>query len=229
MLIGYARVSTSEQETALQMDALAKAGVVMVYSEKASSVGGRPQLQEALAAVKEGDVLVVWKLDRIARSLYDLLAILDGLTKKKVGLRSLTEPIDTSSPIGLFMVQVLGAVAQLERSMIRERAIAGQVAALQRGVTWGGSVSRLSDEDRAAIVACWNSGWWTQGLIAEFLGLSRSTVKRVLGRMPNTPSRGTMPVLSAFLCVEEAELKTEPMRNPAGTQVVFAQLRPPGH
>ncbi|MCS4511883.1 recombinase family protein, partial [Xylophilus ampelinus] len=116
------------------MDALKRAGVRQVYAEKTSSVGARPQLQIALAALRPGQTLVVWKLDRIARSLKDLLAILDGLKARGIALKSLTEPIDSSSAMGEFMLQILGAFAQLERSMIRERAIAGQVAAYMRGV-----------------------------------------------------------------------------------------------
>lgn len=138
MLIGYARVSTKEQETYLQIDALGKAGVTKIYQEKASAVSARPQLQKCLASLRPGDVLVVYKMDRIARSLKDLLSILDQISRVGAAIRSLTEPLDTSGPIGTFMVQVLGAVAQLERSIIRERALAGQIAAYNRGVRWGG-------------------------------------------------------------------------------------------
>ena len=144
-LIGYARVSTRGQETFLQLDALRKAGVVDIRQEKGSSVGPRPELQRALASLCPGDVLVVYKMDRVARSLKDLLAILDRIKASGAAIRSLTEPLDTSGPIGTFMVQVLGAVAQLERSIIRERALAGQVAAYKRGVRWGGRAPKLSD------------------------------------------------------------------------------------
>ena len=137
-LIGYARVSSRIQETHLQLDALKAAGVIEIHQEKTSSVGARPELQKLLAVLQKGDTLVVYKMDRIARSLKDLLAILDRIQASGAAIRSLTEPLDTSGPIGMFMVQVLGAVAQLERSIIRERAIAGQVAARMRGVTWGG-------------------------------------------------------------------------------------------
>lgn len=140
MLIGYARVSTKDQETHLQLDALAKAGVERVYQEKTSSVGARPELQKVLEALCPGDVLVVYKMDRIARSLKDLLSILDRIKVAGADIRSLTEPLDTAGPIGTFMVQVLGAVAQLERSIIRQRSVAGQVAAYKRGVRWGGVV-----------------------------------------------------------------------------------------
>ena len=90
-----------------------------------------------LEALCPGDVLVVYKMDRIARSLKDLLSILDRIKVAGADIRSLTEPLDTAGPIGTFMVQVLGAVAQLERSIIRQRSVAGQVAAYKRGVRWG--------------------------------------------------------------------------------------------
>ena len=111
MLIGYARVSTREQETYLQIDALNKAGVEVIYQEKTSSVGSRPELQKLLARLSAGDCLVVYKMDRIARSLKDLLSILDRVKTAGASIRSITEPLDTTGPIGLFIVQVLGAVA----------------------------------------------------------------------------------------------------------------------
>lgn len=137
MLVGYARVSTIEQETNLQLDAFALAGVEVVYQEKTSSVGARPQLQRALHDMQPGDTLVVWKLDRLARSLMDLLGILEKLAARGCSFRSLTEPVDTSTPMGTFVLQVLGAVAQLERSMIIQRTTAGIHAARARGVIWG--------------------------------------------------------------------------------------------
>lgn len=108
MLVGYARVSTADQDTALQRDALARAGVVRVFVESGSGVGPRPQLQRALAALERGSVLVVWKLDRVARSLADLLSILSRLKRVGASIRSLTEPLDTSNPFGEFTFQILG-------------------------------------------------------------------------------------------------------------------------
>lgn len=137
MLIGYARVSTAEQETRIQLDALHRAGVSQIFEEKASAVRSRPVLEAALRSLLPGDVLVVWKLDRLARSLRDLLLILERLHAAGAGIRSLTEPIDTATPAGMLMVQVLGAVAQFERSIIRERVVAGQRAARLRGQRWG--------------------------------------------------------------------------------------------
>lgn len=137
MLVGYARVSTNEQETRLQLDALKGAGVRRIYAEKTSGVGPRPQLHRALAALQPGWTLVVYKLDRLARSLKDLLQLLDRLKAAGCAVKSLTEPIDTSSAMGEFVLQILGAVAQLERAIIRERCEAGRVAARARGVIFG--------------------------------------------------------------------------------------------
>lgn len=187
MLIGYARVSTIDQTTALQMDALRGVGVHEVFSEKGSSVGARPQLQRALARCAAGDTLVVWKLDRIARSLPDLLSILGKLKLRNVSLRSLTEPIDTSSPIGDFIVQVLGAVAQLERAMIRERVVAGQVSALVRGVKFG-RPRMLTEEQISQVLSRRVAGEAKQRIAASF-GVSRTVVDRIVAQSENPNHR----------------------------------------
>lgn len=197
MLVGYARVSTIEQDTALQLDALRRAGVRRVFQDKGSGVGPRPELQVALGRLRKGDTLVVWKLDRIARSLPDLLVIIERLEVVGATIRSLTEPIDTSNPIGNFTLQVLGAVAQLERNMIRERTIAGQVAAYERGVRWGGRAPSL-DKKETALVGRLSRAGWTQQSIADRLGVSRSTVSRVL-TPPKRRDRVSMPVLRGHL------------------------------
>lgn len=197
MQVGYARVSTNEQETNMQLDALQAAGVDLVFQEKASSVGRRPQLHQALKAMRPGDVLVVWKLDRLARSLLDLLGILQRLADMGCGLRSLTEPIDTSTPMGVFVLQILGAVAQLERAMIRERSIAGQVAAYQRGTRWGGRSSSLDDEQRLEALHLLGEGW-TQQRLADRYGVSRSTISRI-ATPPKPRPRERMPVLRNYI------------------------------
>ena len=200
-LVGYARVSTNMQDTQLQLDALEAAGVTVVYSEKTSSVGVRPQLRRALACLKRGDVLVVWKLDRIARSLHDLLSILARLKTAGVGLRSLTEPIDTASPIGEFMVQVLGAVAQLEKAMIRERAIAGQVAAYRQGKRWGGTLRVLSDAEVDELVRLRATGVYPLTVLADAFDCSVATVQRWYKRRtrPEVWLSRRLPVLGAHL------------------------------
>src|SRR6202171_5657367 len=122
MQIGYARVSTGDQETAVQVAALKKAGCERIYREKAS--GGRwdrPELQRLLNHLRAGDVLVVWKLDRLSRSLRDVLTMMERLGEAKVGFRSLTEAIDTTTAAGRMMMQMVGAFAEFERAMLRER------------------------------------------------------------------------------------------------------------
>lgn len=174
MLVGYARVSTSQQETDLQLDALRAAGVSLIFEEKASSVGQRPQLRRALAALRPGDVLVVWKIDRLARSLVDLLQLLQSLADRGCGLKSLTEPIDTSTPMGVFVLQILGAVAQLERSMIRVRVTAGIHASIARGTRWGRR-HRLSEHERREVQALVRAGVPIAS-IAHAYGISRALV-----------------------------------------------------
>lgn len=188
MLIGYARVSTNDQDTALQLDALKKAGVRVVFNESGSGVGPRPELQRALQRLCSGDVLIVWKLDRVARSLSDLLRILDHLKASGASIRSLTEPIDTSSPIGEFTFQILGAVAQLERSMIRERVMAGQAAAKARGKRWGPPRS-LSPDQEAELVELWLSGDFTQRDLAARFGVGIGVAKLAIYRVvrPDAP------------------------------------------
>ena len=181
--IGYARVSTQDQDTALQLDALSKAGCSTIYQEKASGSTrrGRQELARCLAALGCGDVLVVYKIDRIARSLFDLLEILRHLESVGATIKSVTEPLDTTNSMGVFVVQILGAVAQLERSMIRERSIAGQIAARQRGKMPGRSRS-LSAEQERALVAEYQAGEATyRGLGVKF-GISESAAKRAVYR-----------------------------------------------
>ncbi|MBH2042679.1 MAG: recombinase family protein [Comamonadaceae bacterium] len=196
-LIGYARVSTKDQETHLQLDALAKAGVLHIRQEKTSSVGTRPELQKLLDALKPGDVLVVYKMDRIARSLKDLLVILDRIKAAGADIRSLTEPLDTSGPIGTFMVQVLGAVAQLERSIIRQRTVAGQVSAIKRGVTFG-RPKLLSPQQEAAALAMYDA-CGNQSATARHFGVSLIVVRRLLDERKGRKNTGLYPVLRDFL------------------------------
>lgn len=180
MLIGYARVSTNEQETRLQLDALKHAGVKKIYSEKTSGVGPRPELHRALAALRPGSTLVVYKVDRLARSLKDLLFLLDRLRLEGCAVRSLTEPIDTSSAMGELVLQILGAVAQFERSLIRERCQAGRVAAMAWGVRFG-RLLLLGPDD--VILACrlYREGFSIYEVAAVF-GCSFSAIRNALVR-----------------------------------------------
>jgi DNA invertase Pin-like site-specific DNA recombinase len=132
--IGYARVSTADQDPALQLDALAKVGCLQVFQDMASGAKtDRPGLAEALAFARAGDVVVVWKLDRLGRSLPHLIETVNELEGRGVGFRSLTEAIDTTTAGGRLIFQIFGALGQFERDLIRERTRAGLVAAAARG------------------------------------------------------------------------------------------------
>ncbi len=133
-LVGYARVSTSDQDAALQTDALNAAQCVKIFSDTASGANtARPQLEAAISYVRRGDTLVVWKLDRLGRSMRHLVEVIDGLGKREVGFQSLTEAIDTSTSAGQLLFHMMGALAQFERDLIRERTRAGLRAAAARG------------------------------------------------------------------------------------------------
>jgi len=145
-LVAYARVSTEEQSTDSQLLALKQAGCSIIFEEHAS--GGdrdRPVLAKALASLRKGDTLVVARIDRLARSLFHLLEVIDGLGQRGIAFKSLGDPIDTTSPQGRFALQVLGAAAELERALIRERSIAGLKAAVARGKEPGNPGLRRRD------------------------------------------------------------------------------------
>jgi DNA invertase Pin-like site-specific DNA recombinase len=133
-LIGYARVSTAEQNAALQTDALDKAGCERVFRDVVSGAASeRPGLTSALAFLRQGDVLAVWRLDRLGRSLPHLIEVVAGLAERGVGFRSLTEAIDTTTPGGRLVFHVFGALGQFERDLVGERTKAGLIAAAARG------------------------------------------------------------------------------------------------
>ena len=132
--IGYARVSTTDQDLALQLDALAKVGCAGVFEDKASGAkADRPGLAAALGFVREGDILAVWKLDRLGRSLPHLIETVNALETRDVSFRSLTEAIDTTTPGGRLVFHIFGALGQFERDLTRERTRAGLDAAAARG------------------------------------------------------------------------------------------------
>jgi len=136
--VGYARVSTDEQTTALQLDALRAAGCAVIHEDSASGASrSRPGLGRAIEDLIAGDTLVVWRLDRLGRSLRDLLDISEMLRERDVALRSLTDHIDTGTAAGRMLYSVLGAVAQFEREVLRERTVAGLAAAKRRGERLG--------------------------------------------------------------------------------------------
>ncbi len=151
MLIGYARVSTDDQDTAAQVAALKAAGCERIYREKAS--GGRwdrPELHRLLDQIRKSDVLVVWKLDRLSRSLRDVLTIMERLRDSEAGFRSLTEAIDTTTAAGRMMMQMVGVFAEFERAMLKERTKAGLDAAREEGRI-GGRRPKLSERQQAEV------------------------------------------------------------------------------
>ena len=152
MLVGYARVSTPDQKLDLQLDALRDAGCERVFTDEASGAkADRPGLAEALAFVRSGDALVVWRLDRFGRSLKDLVGRVDELREAGVGFRSLTEGVDTTSPTGKLVFHVFGALAEFERDLIRERTMAGLASARARGRK--GGRPRAMDEEKVRVAS----------------------------------------------------------------------------
>ncbi len=153
MLVGYARVSTLEQKSALQTDALKVAGCERIFTEKASGAQrDRPELNAALDYLRAGDTLVVWKLDRLARSIHQMIETVENLQARGIELRSLTENIDTSTASGRLIFHIFGALAEFERTVIRERTSAGLQAARERGKK-GGRPRILGPKDLAAAKA----------------------------------------------------------------------------
>lgn len=149
--VGYARVSTADQELALQFDALTKAGCTRIFEDRASGAkSDRPGLAAAVAFVRDSDVLVVWKLDRLGRSLPHLIETVTALEAAGVGFRSITEAIDTTTPGGRLIFHIFGALGQFERDLIRERTRAGLDAAIARGRRGGRKPVVTEDKLRRA-------------------------------------------------------------------------------
>ena len=180
MLLGYARVSTDQQDHALQLDALRAAGCDKLFVETASGTRtDRPELAKALEQARQGDVLVVWRLDRLARSLRHLIDIADDLNRRCVALKSITENIDTTTPSGRFMFNILGALSSMEREIIVERTRAGLVAAAARGRR-GGRPAALDASKIRAAKAMLGSGNMSAIEVAQQLGCAPSTLYRHL-------------------------------------------------
>lgn len=193
MRIGYARVSTQEQETRAQIDALKRAGVDLIHEEKRSGATlRRPVLDKLLRNLKRGDTIVVYKLDRVARSLKHLLTIIERLQERGAGFESLTEHIDTNTPAGRLMLQMLGAFAEFEREMIRERTKSGMQAAKKRGVRLGRPRSLEIDEERQ-VVRQWRSGCYTLTALAHQYGVHLSSIKRAVYRASDAAQPSLLP------------------------------------
>ncbi|MAS96143.1 MAG: resolvase [Verrucomicrobiales bacterium] len=180
MLFGYARVSTSDQNNEAQIEALREAGAERIFEEKGS--GGRwdrPELQKMLDQLRKGDVVTVWKLDRLSRSLLDLLRIIARLDELGVGFRSITESVDTTTPAGRMLLQMIGAFAEFERSMIRERTREGLKAARKKGRI-GGRPKALSEDQIAEAKKMIESGKKTKADVARLFDVHPSTISRLV-------------------------------------------------
>jgi len=174
----YGRVSTQDQELSLQLDALEKCGCEKIFTEKASGAQReRPQLQAALDYLRPGDTLVVWKLDRLARSLRQLIDTIERLDAKGIGFRSLTEAIDTTTPGGKLVFHMFGALAEFERSIIRERTNAGLASARARG-RLGGRPPAWNTDDITAAKALLRDPNITVEQAAKRLGVAPATLYR---------------------------------------------------
>jgi len=178
-VIGYARVSTVDQNLALQRDALTEAGCTKIFTEQMSgAVTDRPALHDALEFARRGDTLIVWKLDRLARSMKQLIETVETL-RLGIGFRSLTEALDTTTAQGRLVFHMFGALAEFERSLIRERTQAGLAAARRLGRT-GGRPPKLTDDDIEAAKAMLANPDIGVAQIAHRLGVSPATLYRYI-------------------------------------------------
>ena len=183
-LVGYARISTAGQDAALQLDALAAAGCGRVFSDNASgALEERPELARALDHLRRGDTLVVWRLDRLGRSLRHLVDTVSTLADRGVGFRSLQESVETTTTGGRLVFHVFAALAEFERDLIRERTQAGLQAARARGRR-GGRPSVMTPEKVAVARKMYESGEHTVAAIAAVLAVSRASIYRHLGAEP---------------------------------------------
>ena len=175
MLIGYARVSTLEQRLDLQQDALRDAGCERIFTDSVSGAKNeRPGLTAALAACRAGDILVVWKLDRLGRSLAHLVETVQALAGRGIGLRSLQEQLDTTTSGGKLIFHIFASLAEFERDLIRERTNAGLAAARARGRK-GGRPKGVDEKKRKAALALKRDPHYSIREICEIVGISRNT------------------------------------------------------
>lgn len=179
-LVGYARVSTTDQDPALQRDALAEIGCLRVYQDHCSGArSDRPQLAAALEFLREGDVLVVWRLDRLGRNLMHLIDLTNDLAARGIGFRSLTEHIDTTTAVGQLVFHLFGALAEFERNLLIERTQAGLAAARARGRV-GGRPKKITPKKLAAAKDLLARGDRSVTDVAITIGVGRSTLYRAL-------------------------------------------------
>ncbi|TDA43630.1 recombinase family protein [Burkholderia pyrrocinia] len=187
-ILGYARVSTVEQTLDLQRDALQAAGASNIYEDKASGkTADRPELEHCLKALRAGDTLVVWRLDRLGRNLQDLIRIVNNLEARDVKFRSAMESIDTGGPTGKLVFHMFAALAEFERELIRERTLAGLEAARARG-RHGGRPPALDAKQRKAALAMMKNRDLSVAEISRQFGVSRTTLYNLLVTNSQSPS-----------------------------------------
>jgi len=180
MIIGYARVSTMDQDASLQLDALNMASCERIYQESRSGASReRPELSKCLDTLREGDTLVVWRLDRLGRSLKDLVEIISELEGKGIGFRSLTEAIDTTNAGGKLVFHIFAALSEFERSLIQERTRAGLAAARARGRKGGRPRAMTNDQVKKA-KAMLSDPMITKTEVAKHFGVTRMTLNKAL-------------------------------------------------
>jgi DNA invertase Pin-like site-specific DNA recombinase len=183
MKIGYARVSTKEQDLSLQIDALEDVGCSRIYQEQITgSIKERPELQKMLEQLRDGDVIIIWKLDRLARSLKDLVSLVNEIQEKGAGLHSLNDHIDTSTPNGKLTFHLFAALAEFERDIIRERTNAGLAAARARGRK-GGRPKGLSKKAKHTAIIVerqYQEGELTINEICDQLSITKMTLYNYL-------------------------------------------------
>jgi DNA invertase Pin-like site-specific DNA recombinase len=190
--IGYARVSTHDQNLNSQIDALKNAGCEKIYTEVVSGIKSEKKaLEEALEYMRESDTLVVWRLDRLGRSLAGLIQLMKTLENKSIGFKSLAESIDTTTPTGKFFFHITGAFAELERNLIRERTRAGLISARSRGKN-GGRPKALDDETIKMAFHLYHENTCPVGSICKKFGIAKRTFYRYLERNRNLNHSGNV-------------------------------------
>lgn len=183
MKLGYARVSTQDQNLALQLDALKAAGCIKIFQEKASgSKIERPELNRLLEIIRQGDTLVIWKLDRLGRSLNHLIEIVTQLEEQQVGLVSLNDPIDTTTAQGRLVFRIFASLAEFEREVIRERTLAGLASARRRGQLLGRrkGLSKAAEQKARIGESLYKEAKYSVEQIARELHISKTTLYKYL-------------------------------------------------
>lgn len=182
MRIGYARISTIDQNVSLQVDALNKAGCEKIFQDISSgSKTDRPGLDELLAFIRSGDTLVVWRLDRLGRSLKHLINVIDSLSARQIGFQSLQEGFDTNTSGGKLVFQIFGSLAEFERNLIRERTVAGLAAARARGRN-GGRKNKLTPQQIGTLQKMAKNKQYSVGEICQTMSISKPTYYKYLAK-----------------------------------------------